>query len=138
MSEAGVLISYVDTIGEILKDVPAKFEANLRQIDHLEKETNDLIHALELLDVDEEQAAQYATDIRKNRLERRRCKDENVVLKPLYDFIKLHPKLAKEMKTCHEETKKACRLLKGRYYNPRVRTDLIEKFEKAKEAQEHG
>lgn len=137
LSEVAELIQYVDSIRGALTEVPARFDANVRKMEELEKESNDLLHAIELLDIDEAQAAEYATDMRRNRLERRRCKDENMVLKPLYDFIKQHPKLVNEVRVCQQDTKKACGILKGRSYHPRVRVDLIEKFEKAKEVQ-HG
>lgn len=138
LSEASELIQYIDSIREALSEVPAKYDANVRKMEELEKESNDLLHALELLDIDEAQAAEYAADMRRNRLERRRCKDENMVLKPLYDFIRQHPKLVNEVRICQQDTKKACGILKGRSYHPRVRVDLIEKFEKAKEVQQHG
>lgn len=138
LTEAKSLAEYVESIRKAIVEVPAKYEENLRKIDELEKEGNDLLHALELLDIDETIAAEYAADMRRNRLERRRCKDENLILKPLYDFIKQHPKLSGEVRICQQDTKKACGILKARTYHPRVRVDLIEKFEKAKEAQQHG
>ncbi|WP_018752201.1 hypothetical protein [Paenibacillus sanguinis] len=137
MTDARVLINYVDGIWKAVVEVPAKYEANLRQMEELEKESNDLLHALELLDISPEKAAEYAVNIRNNRLERRRFKDENMILKPLYDYIKQHRQLESEIRLCQQSTVRACGVLKDRCYRPRVRTDLTELFRKAKEAQ-HG
>jgi predicted nuclease with TOPRIM domain len=132
-NEAGKLIGYVDNLREILSEIPSMYENNDKRIERIDKENGDLLHALELLEIDEQQAVQYTNEIRNNRLERRKCKDENLILKPLYDFIKQNPKVAKEIRICQQETKRMCGVLRSRTYNPRVREDLTELFVVAKE-----
>lgn len=131
MNDVTDMTKYINTLRDIFTEVPRIFEQNDRRIEELDKESGDIIHAMELLEFDEVAAARYATELRENRLQRRRCKDENALLKPLYDFIKMRSKFINELERVQEETEKESRFLVGRTYHPRVRLELTEAFEQA-------
>lgn len=135
------MFQYADKLADIFAEVPRLFEKNDRRIEQLDKESGDLLHAIELLDFDDEQALHYIAQLRQNRLDRRRCKDQNLVLKPLYEYIKTRPKVLTELRLCRKETEKACQLLADRSYHPRIRMELAQAFEQqaaAKGGEAHG
>lgn len=129
-------VRYIEKLRDIIADVPRLFEKNERKIEQLEKESSDLIHALELLEFDEEKGLEYIEQLRDVRLQRRRHKDQNMILKPLYDYIKSRPKLLQELRQCHKETEQTIRAMQNRSYTPRIRMELTESF--AKQAAEKG
>lgn len=139
MNNAANMAKYLEKVRDIWVEIPRLFEKNDRKVEQLDKESSDLLHAIELLGLDEEGKIRIASELEENRLHRRRCKDENLILKSFYDFIKAHPKMLHELRICHNETEKACQLLKDRNYHPRIRMDLTEAFAQAKrmELEEH-
>ncbi|MDU5141086.1 MAG: hypothetical protein E6230_02715 [Paenibacillus dendritiformis] len=128
-NEPNGMTMYIEKLREILGNVPRIYDENVRKIEQLEKETSDLIHAIELLELDDTHAQKYACEIREARLDRRRRKDQNAVLKPLYDYIKANPKMVHGLRDVHESSKKAAVALEDRRYYPRIRMEMTEAFE---------
>lgn len=128
-NSAAEMIGYIEKVRHIFAEVPRIFEKNDRRIEQLDKESGDLMHAIELLEYDEEQGIRYIEEIKENRRSRRRCKDQNLVLKPLYDYIKAHPKILQELRLCEKESEKLCQVLADRKYYPRIRMELAKAFE---------
>ncbi|WP_435924836.1 hypothetical protein [Paenibacillus sp. DYY-L-2] len=141
MAGAKDMIKYAEKLRDIIADVPRIFDENDRKIEQYDKESGDLLHAIELLPCDDEQAGRYIAEIKENRLNRRRRKDQNLLLKPLVDYIRSRPKLLQELREVCRETQKAAELLENRSYTPRIRMDLAEAFAQqaaAKGGETHG
>ncbi len=116
----------VETLLRTLDDIRKTFEYNRDAIKLKEQETQDLLHEIELGNLDAVQRIQVFNQLREVRQERRRMKDENEALEPLYtvlnqrglehirtDLIKTRAGILKILKNQSE-----------RKYNPRIRNDL--------------
>ncbi|PZM64834.1 hypothetical protein [Paenibacillus dendritiformis] len=122
------ILKSAEKLRDIIATAPRQFDENDRKIEQFDKESGDLLHAVELLTYDDEQAAQYIEEIRKNRRSRRLRKDQNMVLKPLVDYIRSRPKLLQELRDVCRETEKAAKVLEERSYHPRIRMELAAAF----------
>lgn len=141
MSNATDMIKYIEKLRDIIAEAPRIYEENERKIEQYDKESSDLLHAIELLPFNDELGSRYVVEIRENRQSRRRRKDQNLLLKPLVDYIRSRPKMLQELRDIHRETEKVVRMLEDRSYYPRIRMELAEAFAQqaaAKGGETHG
>lgn len=122
-----IVSEYSNSILTIFKDVASRYEANEEIIKTTEAELNDLYHETELSSPkDMYKGYLIYKDIREVRLKRRAAKEENELLKELYEYIKSQ---------CGTETKNSIQKIQGhsvdqlkvinnRTYQPRQRSDL--------------
>lgn len=76
------------TLRSILRDLPKRLEANLEEVNAMEREIMDIEHVLELSNFNAAKGYQYAKDIQVARKRRRELKDENEQLEHLVEVIK--------------------------------------------------
>ena len=83
-----IVNNYASTIITIFADVVKNYERNLEIIKQAEEELNDLSHEIELSSPKDMYKGYllYKT-IRELRIERRRCKEENELLKDMYEYF---------------------------------------------------
>lgn len=111
-------------IGQAIRDIPKKYYANIEAIKLLEKETLDLMHYTELIDLNAREGYKLYKEMQRVRRERRKLKDENEELKHLVpEFTNMKNKADKFNKAAGE-IKTARKTREERSYRCRVRRDL--------------
>ena len=86
---ANIINNYASTIVTIYQSVINDYELNLDIIKQTEEELNDLNHEIELsASKDMYKGYLLYKEIRDLRLKRRKAKEENELLKDMYDFLK--------------------------------------------------
>ena len=105
----------------IIENVIQRFESNDSSVSRFDSERGDLDHMIELTSYNAAEGYQLVKKVRENRRARRICKDENLVMKPLYEFIQAGGgKLLKEIRALVKETEKQARYRESRQYHPRT------------------
>lgn len=112
------------TIRDAIRDIPKRYSDNLEHITKLEKEENDLLHYIELVNLNAVEGFKAYKELQKVRKERRVYKDENELLKhvqPVLSNMKGHLRLLDNAIGNVRQTEKH---LENRIYRVRVRKDL--------------
>ena len=92
-----IVNNYISTMMTIYNDVIKIYERNLGIIKQTEDELNDLNHEIELSSPkDMYKGYLLYKDIRELRIKRRTAKEENELLKDMYEYLKVSP--AKHLK----------------------------------------
>ncbi|MFW5437096.1 hypothetical protein [Paenibacillus apiarius] len=99
---------------------------------YYENEYLDLTHALEFMEFGPEEGFQLAQQLQENRRKRRQAKEENELIKPLYELITRQKTLMAEMGKIKAKAQQTIQTQSKRIYTPRVRTDMQDAFERAK------
>ena len=112
---------------QIVQDVLKNYERNEERIRCIEDELNDLNHEIELTPSKNMYSGYLLyKSIRELRIERRRCKEENELLKDMYEFFK--SQVGKEFKNKIQQIQgnaaKLREVQERRTYTPRQRNDL--------------
>ncbi|MCD9026028.1 hypothetical protein [Cohnella silvisoli] len=120
-----------DNILFIFEAVIKRFEQNDLAVSRYDSERGDLDHMIELTSYNAAEGYQLVKNVRENRRARRICKDENLVLKPIYDFIRSNnDKLLKDMKVIARETEKKASYRDNQKYHPRTAIISVDDFNK--------
>ena len=101
------------------------------EISTLDRETQDILHSLELTDLNDEDLLVQLKDLQKIRIYRRKAKNFLEAVEPLHNFTKNNPDIIKKINKLRGEIDKVNLSIKERKYYPRVKTDLQHAFEKA-------
>jgi hypothetical protein len=110
---------------KIFGDIPELYEQNFEIVNRCDKETQDLLHEIELSE-NQSTAGAYRLykALRDVRRERRRAKEENELLQPLVDALKQQETFRLKLYKVHDRIKELARQQSERTYTPRVREDL--------------
>lgn len=100
------------------------------EVGYHDKVTGDLLHALELLE-DDEELVEYTKELRLTRRMRREAKDLMYVSQPLVSFIDNNGKAVKDFNKAVEEMKNFGNTKDHREYKPRAKSEMELAFEKA-------
>ena len=122
-----IVNNYASTIVTIFKDVVKKYEDNLEVIKQAEDELNDLQHEIELSNPkDMYRGYLMYREIREIRIRRRTAKEENELLKDMYDyFVSQNGQTFKgKIQSIQGNSAKVRSLQEQRTYQPRQRNDL--------------
>lgn len=122
-----IVNNYASMIVTIFKDVVKKYEDNLEVIKQAEEELNDLQHEIELSNPkDMYKGYLMYRDIREVRIRRRTAKEENELLKDMYDyFISQNGQTFKgKIQSIQGNSVKVRTAQEQRTYQPRQRSDL--------------
>ena len=86
---ANIVNTYCSTMVTITTDIIKNYERNTENIKRIEDELNDIMHEVELSKPKDLYHGwiMYKT-IRDLRIERRRCKEENELMKDMYEYFK--------------------------------------------------
>ena len=122
-----IVNNFSTTIVTIFKDVVYKYEENLEIIKQAEEELNDLYHEVELSNPkDMYKGYLVYKEIRDVRIRRRTAKEENELLKDMYDyFISQNGQTFKnKIQAIQGNSAKIRTAQEQRTYQPRQRSDL--------------
>ena len=124
---ANIVNNYGSTIVQIFKDVIYNYERNLEIIKETEEELNDLNHEAELsAPKDLYGGWKLYTAIRETRIRRRTAKEENELLKDLYDYLtsQTGQSFKNKIQNIQGNSVRLRSIQESRTYQPRRRTDL--------------
>lgn len=122
-----IVNNFASTIVTIFKDVVENYERNLEIIKQAEEELNDLSHEIELSNPkDMYKGYLVYKEIREVRIRRRTAKEENELLKDMYDyFISQNGQAFKsKIQSIQGNSAKIRKSQEQRTYQPRQRSDL--------------
>ena len=122
-----IVNNYASTIVTIFKDVVERYEDNLEIIKQCEDELNDLYHEIELSNPkDMYKGYLMYKEIREVRIRRRTAKEENELLKDMYDyFVGQNGQSFKgKIQSIQGNSVKIRSSQEQRTYQPRQRNDL--------------
>lgn len=122
-----IVNNFASTIITIFKDVVEKYEDNIKIIKEAEDELNDLQHEIELSNPkDMYKGYLMYKEIREVRIRRRTAKEENELLKDMYDyFISQNGQSFKgKIQSIQGNSAKIKSVQAQRTYQPRQRSDL--------------
>lgn len=124
---ANIVNTYCSTMVTITADVVKNYERNMENIKRIEDELNDINHEIELSSPKDLYKGwlMYKT-IRDLRIERRRCKEENELMKDMYEYFKSQQGQAfkSKIQQIQGNTAKLREVQERRTYKPRQRDDL--------------
>ena len=122
-----IVNNYSSTMVTIFQDVTRNYERNTEDIRRIEEEINDLNHEIELSEPKNMyQGYLMYKAIRELRIERRRCKEENELLKDMYEYFKSQQGQAfkSKIQQIQGSAAKLRDVQERRTYVPRQRDDL--------------
>ena len=124
---ANIVNNYSSTIVTIFQDVLRNYEMNLDTIKQCEDELNDLYHEAELSNPkDMYKGYLVYKAIRETRIRRRTAKEENELLKDIYDYFQSPQGQAfkSKIQSIQGNSAKLRATQEARTYQPRQRNDL--------------
>lgn len=122
-----IVNNYSSTIVQIIQDVIKNYERNEERIKGIEGELNDLNHEIELTPSRNMYSGYLLYKaIRELRIERRRCKEENELMKDMYEYFKGQQGQAfkNKIQQIQSNAAKLREVQEHRTYTPRQRNDL--------------
>lgn len=122
-----IVNNYSSTIVSIFQDVIKNYERNEESIKRIEGELNDLNHEIELTPSrNMYQGYLLYKQVRELRIERRRAKEENELLKDMYEFFKsqVGQEFKNKVQQIQGNAAKLREVQERRTYTPRQRDDL--------------
>lgn len=122
-----IVNNYASTIITIFKDVVENYERNLEIIKQAEEELNDLSHEIELSNPkDMYKGYIIYKEIRETRIRRRTAKEENELLKDMYDYFTSQNAQAfkSKIQSIQGNSVRVRNAQEQRIYQPRQRSDL--------------
>ncbi len=124
---ANIVNNYCSTVVTIFKDVKNNYENNLEIIKQTEDELNDLYHECELADPkDMYNGWKIYRAIRETRIRRRAAKEENEILKDMYEYLNSQAgqTFKSKVQSIQGNAAKIRSTQESRTYQPRQRDDL--------------
>lgn len=112
------------TIRDAIRDLPKRYESNENDIKNLESEINDLMHLMELVDLNARDGFKAYKELQRVQQERRKIKDENEELKHLYPALKGLRDRVGQFDNAVGGIRKTRSYLEKRKYRCRIRKDL--------------
>lgn len=122
-----IVNNYCSTVVTIYQDVKKNYENNIEIIKQSEEELNDLYHECELADPkDMYKGWKMYKAIRDTRIRRRQAKQENEILKDMYDYLcsPAGQTFKTKMQSIQGSAVKIQNAQESRTYQPRQRNDL--------------
>ena len=122
-----IVNNYSTTIVTIFQNVIKDYERNLEIIKETEDELNDLNHEIELAEPkDMYKGYLLYKEIREARIRRRQAKEENELLKDMYEYLSSQngQSFKSKMQQLQSNSVKLRTTQESRTYQPRQRTDL--------------
>lgn len=124
---SNIVNNFASTIVTIFKDVVNKYEDNIEIIKRAEDELNDLYHEVELSSPkDMYKGYLVYKEIREVRIRRRTAKEENELLKDMYDYFvgQNGQNFKNKIQSIQGSSVKIRNAQEQRTYQPRQRSDL--------------
>lgn len=127
MANNNIVNNYCSTFIQISNDVVKKFESNVEVIKQTEAELNDIYHEIELgKPQDLYGGYKLYKQVKDLRMRRRQAKDENELLKDMYEYIKSQQgqSFKSKIQSIQGCSVKVYEAQNRRTYTPRQRNDL--------------
>lgn len=127
MANNNIVNNYCSTFIQIANDVVKKYESNVEVIKQTEDELTDVYHEIELgKPQDMYGGYKLYKQVKDLRMKRRQAKDENDLLKDMYEYIKSQSGQAfmSKMRSIQGNSVKVYEAQSRRTYTPRQRDDL--------------
>jgi hypothetical protein len=127
MANNNIVNNYCSTFIQIANDVVKKYESNVEVIKQTEEELTDVYHEIELgKPQDMYGGYKLYKQVKDLRMRRRQAKDENDLLKDMYEYIKSQPgqSFKSKMQSIQGNSVKVYEAQSRRTYTPRQRNDL--------------
>lgn len=127
MANNNIVNNYCSTFIQIANDVVKKYESNVEVIKQTEDELTDVYHEIELgKPQDMYGGYKLYKQVKDLRMKRRQAKDENDLLKDMYEYIKSQSGQAfkSKMQSIQGNSVKVYEAQSHRTYTPRQRDDL--------------
>lgn len=127
MANNNIVNNYCSTFIQIANDVVKKYESNVEVIKQTEDELTDVYHEIELgKPQDMYGGYKLYKQVKDLRMRRRQAKDENDLLKDMYEYIKSQPgqSFKSKMQSIQGNSVKVYEAQSRRTYTPRQRSDL--------------
>lgn len=127
MASNNIVNNYCSTLIQIATDVVKRYESNEDIIKQTEEELNDVYHEIELgKDQDLYGGYKLYRQVKDLRNKRRQAKDENSLLKDMYEYIKSQQgqSFKSKIQSIQGNSAKVYEAQSRRTYNPRQRNDL--------------
>ena len=127
MASNNIVNNYCSTLIQIATDVVKRYEDNEAIIKQTEEELNDVYHEIELgKDQDLYGGYKLYKQVKDLRIKRRQAKDENALLKDMYEYIKSQQgqNFKSKIQSIQSNSAKVYDAQNKRTYNPRQRNDL--------------
>lgn len=127
MANNNIVNNYCSTFIQIANDVVKKYESNVEIIKQTEDELTDVYHEIELgKPQDMYGGYKLYKQVKDLRMKRRQAKDENDLLKDMYEYIKSQPgqSFKSKMQSIQGNSVKVYEAQSRRTYTPRQRDDL--------------
>ena len=127
MANNNIVNNYCSTFIQIANDVVKKYESNVEVIKQTEDELTDVYHEIELgKPQDMYGGYKLYKQVKDLRMRRRQAKDENDLLKDMYEYIKSQPgqSFKSKMQSIQGNSVKVYEAQSHRTYTPRQRSDL--------------
>lgn len=124
---ANIVNNYCSTVVTIFQDVKKNYENNIEIIKQAEDELNDLYHECELADPkDMYNGWKIYRAIRDTRIRRRAAKEENEILKDMYEYLNSQAgqTFKSKVQSIQGNAAKIRTTQESRTYQPRQRDDL--------------
>ena len=128
MSQSKNVRNYAKEILSLINEANELFNSVSEEWSRLDNEFNDLTHAFELLKLNAADMARIGSDLKRNRIERRKCKEEVERLKSLISWTEENKLLINNLKGVSTHADRIIKQQSERMYTPRVRTDLTKRF----------
>ena len=127
MASNNIVNNYCSTLIQIATDVVKKYESNMEIIKKTEDELNDVYHEIELGKAQDLYGGyKLYKQVKDLRMQRRQAKDENDLLKDMYEYVKSQPgqSFKSKIQSIQGSSAKVYEAQNRRTYNPRQRSDL--------------
>lgn len=122
-------VTSVAKIAASLGEVPALYAEAKRDLQSHNKATQDILHALELLDLTEEQRTKLTEDLIELRRSRRAIKNFLELIEPFNDLVSRNSSFVSNLGKTQAKVHTMLKDMEGRRYNVRVREDLSDLFD---------
>ena len=106
--------------------VKRRFQYNNERVSELDVETQDILHFIEMSGTTRGRADVYKR-LEKIRQERRQCKNENDMLKPIFDWIEKNTGSINSLNGAKGSCRKVKDVVTNRMYS--MRTDVLSDFQ---------
>lgn len=117
---------------EAMERVPSQIVRLEKEITLCQQEVSDLLHLIELSNFNASEGYRMSKELQITLERRRHCKDELESLKQLEEKLKKHRPIKDQTNMINLTIQARKQVLATRTYSPRVRSDLIERFNKCK------
>ena len=122
-----IVTNYATQIVTIFQNVINTYEYNEASIKRIEGELQDILHEIELTNSkDMFSGYKLYKEIRELRIERRKCKNENELLRDMYEYFKGEEAqhFKNKIQQVQGSSAKLAKIQENRTYTPKQRSDL--------------